>query len=78
MPTYLFVNNDTGEEYQDFMSISQLDEYLKSNPNVTQLVFGSPSIVDPTRVGLRKPDSGFRDVLKKIKSAHRGSTVNTW
>ena len=77
MPTYSFINNETGEEFTDFMSISALDDYLKTNPHITQAL-SAPAIADPTRIGLRKPDSGFRDVLKKVKSAHRGSTVNTW
>lgn len=29
MPTYRFLNNDTGEEYENFMSISELDAYLQ-------------------------------------------------
>jgi hypothetical protein len=38
MPTYKFLNNTTGEEYEEFMSISALDVYLQENSNVTQLV----------------------------------------
>ena len=38
MPTYRFVNNETGEEYEDFMSISALETYLSENPNVTQQI----------------------------------------
>jgi hypothetical protein len=80
MPTYLFLNNETGEEYEDFMSISALEIYLKENPQVTQLVNGAPLIHSGR--GLKKPDAGFRDVLKKVKrEAQRGisrSTVNTF
>lgn len=79
MPTYRFLNNDTGEEYDDFMSISDRDEYLKANPNVTQLVNGAPMIVSGR--GMQKVDSGFRDLLGRIKSKHSQgitkSTVNT-
>jgi hypothetical protein len=80
MPTYRFINNDTGIEYEDFMSISALEQYLKDNPNVTQLVNGAPLIHSGR--GLGKPDAGFRDVLKKVKRENsRGisrSTVNTF
>lgn len=80
MPTYRFVNNDTGEEFEDFMTISALDEYLKSNQNITQLVNGAPLIHSGR--GLGKPDNGFRDLLKDIKRRNsRGitrSTVNTF
>jgi hypothetical protein len=82
MPTYKFLNNTTGEEYEEFMSISALDVYLQENSNVTQLVNGAPSIGDSIRLGLRKPDSSFRDILKNVKKEHsRGvtsSTVNTF
>jgi hypothetical protein len=80
MPTYRFLNNDTNEEYEDFMSISALEIYLKENPNITQLVNGAPLIHSGR--GLKKPDSAFRDILKNVKKEHsRGisrSTVNTF
>ena len=82
MPTYKFLNNTTGEEHLEFMSISALDVYLQENPNVTQLVNGAPSIGDSVRLGIRKPDSSFRDILKNVKKEHsKGvtrSTVNTF
>ena len=34
MPTYRFLNNNTGEEFEDFMSISALEQYLKENKNI--------------------------------------------
>ena len=79
MPTYKFLNNDTGEEHEDFMSISALDEYLKNNPHVTQLVNGAPMISSGR--GMGKPDNGFRDLLKDMKKKHSQgftrSTINT-
>lgn len=71
-PTYLFCNNDTGEEYEEFMKISELDSYLANNPNVTQQIT-SPALHSGR--GMGKPDSGFRDVLKQIKkNANKGIT----
>ena len=79
MPTYLFQNNDTGEEYELFMSISERTKYLEENPNVTQLVKGFPGHGDPARLGRMKPDGEFRDLLKTIhKNAGRRSNINTW
>jgi hypothetical protein len=79
MPTYRFLNNETGEEYEDFMSISALDEYLKNNPQVTQLVNGAPLIHSGR--GMKKPEQGFRDLLKDMKKTHSQgisrSTINT-
>lgn len=80
MPTYKFLNNDTGEEYEVFMSISAREQYLIDNPNVTQLVNGAPLIHSGR--GLKKPDSGFRDLLKNMKTSNskglKGSTINTF
>jgi len=79
MPTYKFINNDTGEEFEEFMSISALDVYLEENKNVTQLVNGAPLIHSGR--GLQKPDAGFRDLLKHVKKGNsKGitrSTINT-
>ena len=78
MPTYLFYDKTTDQQYEMFLSISERDKYLADNPHVEQLVNGFPGTVDPTRLGLRKPDNGFRDRLKEIKKSHRKSSINTW
>jgi hypothetical protein len=82
MPTYRFLNNDTSEEYVEFMSISEREEYLKNNPNVVQLLNGAPSVGDSVRLGLRKPAESFRDILREVKKKNsRGisqSTINTF
>lgn len=80
MPTYKFLNNETDQEFEEFMTISALDEYLKNNPNLTQLVNGAPMISSGR--GMTKPENGFRDLLKDIKKKNsRGisrSTINTF
>jgi hypothetical protein len=79
MPTYRFLNDATGDEYEEFMSISELDIYLSEHPEVTQLVNGAPTLHSGR--GLKKPDQGFRDLLKHIKKGNsKGitrSTINT-
>lgn len=79
-PTYLFRNNETGEEYEEFMSISELDSFLETNPHITQLVNGAPMIASGR--GMAKPDNGFRDLLKEMKKKNsKGisrSTINTF
>ena len=82
MPTYLFLNTDTNQEFVEFMTISEMEEYLASNPHIQPLMNGAPSIGDSIRLGLRKPDNAFRDRLREIKKAHsKGlskSTINTF
>lgn len=76
MPTYRFLNKNTNEEFEEFMSISSLEGYLTDNPNFVQLVNGAPMISSGR--GMQKPDQGFRDILKEIKKKHsKGITKST-
>lgn len=82
MPTYLFRNNDTGEEWEEFMGISAADEYLKENPHIERLVNGVPGLASGVMHGGKsKPDEGFRDILREMKkTSEKGisrSTINT-
>lgn len=78
MANYTFYNTTTDEEFDISMPMSELDPYKENNPHLKQVI-RSVNIADPTRLGMKKPDSGFRDVLKKIKKAHpRGKGINTW
>lgn len=80
MPTYDFRNNDTQEEFTKLMSIAAKADYLAANPHISQIITGFLGIGDPVRLGLKKPDSEFRDVLKNIKSNSRSiknkNTIN--
>jgi len=81
MPTYSFKNKNTGEEFDEIMSINKLDQYKLDNPHLEQLL-GTPPIGDPVRLGMKKPDDTFRDILKQIKknndSKRVRSTINTF
>lgn len=76
MPTYAFRDKETGEVTEKFMGISAREEYLKQNPQLESMVNGAPMICDPVRVGARKMDTGFKEVLQKIHSRAPGSTLN--
>lgn len=58
--------------------MSVREEYLKDNPQLESILLGAPSIGDPIRLGIRKPDNGFREVLSKAKEAHPLGNVNTF
>lgn len=78
MPTYTFVNTETGEQFTEIMSMQEREEFLRANPAIQQQIVSAPSLGDPIRLGLRKPDDGFRDRLKEIKRAHsKGITKST-
>jgi putative FmdB family regulatory protein len=73
MPTYGFMCNDCKHEYDRFLKMAERDVPLSEpcpacGKNDIGKVFGSNAFLDPVRLGLIKPDDGFRDVLRKIKS----------
>lgn len=76
MPTYSILDRDTGDEFEIIMKYSELVEYLEQNPQKQQIFTKFPGIVDSVRLGIKRPDDNFRDVLKKAKKAHLHSTVN--
>jgi len=76
MPTYTFRNKETGEQFEQFMKISELDEYRKQNPHLESIITGAPMMMDPMRAGVRKIDNGFKDVLQQIHSRTPGSKLD--
>jgi hypothetical protein len=78
MPIYSFRNNDTNDEFEKTMSNSERELFLANNPNIVQIFTKFPGVVDPVRVGLRKPDDGFRDVLRNVKHHHKKDSINTF
>jgi hypothetical protein len=78
LPTYLFKNKETNEEFEVFMAIKELDEYKEKNPHLEQLVNGAPMIGDPFRLGRKKPKDNFRERLRQIKKDHPGNNIEVW
>jgi hypothetical protein len=78
MPLYDFRNKDTGEVFEKMMSISSKEEYLATNPNIESVITGLPPLIDPVRLGVRKNDSGFKEVLQRIHEKTPGSKLNTF
>lgn len=76
MPTYSFLNETTLEEFEQIMSNSDRELFLAENPHIKQTFKKFPGVVDSVRVGIRRPDDNFRDVLKKAKNAHKYNTIN--
>ena len=76
MPLYEFRNKETGEVIEKFMSVSSREEFLKENPNVEPVISGGNAFIDPVRLGVRKPDQGFKEVLQRIHEKTPGSQLN--
>ena len=65
MPTYDFENTETGEVFEEMMSISAREQYLKDNPHIRQLVSGI-NIVSGVAGKSYRQDSGWKDNLSRI------------
>lgn len=74
MPTYRFKNNETGEEFDDFISNSRREELLEKNPHISQVPtpFG---IVSTTGSIDSKTDGGWKEVLGKVSEKHPDSPL---
>ncbi len=73
MPTYIFYDSETNEEFEMFMKWSEREEFLKENPNI-EPVMGAPALVSGVSITGKVPD-GFKEVLAKVSENHRSSAV---
>lgn len=78
MPIYSVRDNTTNEEFEVNMKFSELESYLKENSHLQQIFKRFPAFGDPVRLGLKKPDDGFRDVLRNVRHHHKKDNINTW
>lgn len=75
MPTYNFIDTETGEEFESFMKISEREEFLKVNPHI-QPIITAPNIVSGVvGIGSNRVPNGFNEVLSKVAEAHPTSKV---
>lgn len=76
MPTYTFRDNKTGEVFDKMMKWSDRETFLNDNPNMEPIIGGAPSLGDPVRLGVRRTDAGFNEVLSKIHAANYKSNLS--
>mgnify|MGYP003627235764 CR=1 FL=1 len=74
MPTYNFRDKETGEVSEEIMKMADREPYLKTNPNLEQIL-EMPRIVSGV-AGARKSDDNFKDVLRNIKHHHKKATFD--
>lgn len=75
MPEYTIEDKKTGKTETLVMSIAERDQYLKDNPDKQQIFTKANGFIPGVSL---KPDGVFRDMLKEMKKAHPGSTINTY
>lgn len=76
MPLYEFRDKDTGNVFEKMMSMSSKEDYLRENPNIESIITSAPPTIDSVRLGVRKTDQGFKEVLQRIHEKTPGSTLN--
>lgn len=74
MPTYTFRDKNTEDIFDKIMSWDARQKYLEENPNL-EVVMGAPAMGDSVRLGIRRNDDGFREVLSKISKANYKSNL---
>jgi len=73
LPTYDFLNTNTNKMEELFMSISEMEEYIKENPHI-QIAPAAPAIVSGVNTE-QKMDTGWKETLQKISEAHPNSAL---
>ena len=71
MPTYTFENTKTGKQWDDMMSISEKEVYLKKNKHIRQCL----TQINISKSGVRgmgglKNDQGWKEMQSRIAEAH--------
>jgi hypothetical protein len=74
MPIYTFLNKKTKKEYDEMMSISEMEEYLDKNPHITQVIKGLNIISGASGITM-KTDGGWKENLSRIAEAHPKSAL---
>ena len=74
MPIYTFYNKKTKKEYDDMMSISEMEDYLTKNKHITQ-VLQPINIVAGVSGLTHKNDQGWKENMSRIAEAHPTSPL---
>jgi hypothetical protein len=72
VPIYTFKNKKTGKEFDDMMTIAEMEEYLNNNKHITQVLKGLNIV---SGVGSIKQDGGWKDNFSRIAEAHPQSAL---
>ena len=72
MPIYTFENTKTGEVFDDMMTISEKESYLKKNKHIKQLL--TTINISSGVIGVNmKNDGGWKEMQSRIAEAHPAS-----
>ena len=74
MPTYVFEDKLSGEQFEEFLSMGEKIQFLKDNPDYKQ-VLTAPNVISGIRPSTGKL-GGFKEVLQRVGEANPGSHVD--
>ena len=85
MPTYDYKCNKCEHPFEKMMKIAEMHlpteepcPSCQEQGTDIKTIAGAPPLGDPVRLGLRKIDNGFKEVLQRIHAANgRRSTLNS-
>lgn len=75
MPVYQFRNTETGEVFEDFISIATKEELLQKNPHIQQVPTGFAIVGGVGDNMEAKTDDTFKEVMAKIAEKNPGSPL---
>jgi putative FmdB family regulatory protein len=82
MPLYSYRCEACKHEFEQVLKIAEM--HLPSSApcpscgvegQVLKTITGAPSLGDPVRLGIRRPDNGFKEVMQKIHDANPKSNL---
>lgn len=77
MPTYTFKDTNTGEVFDKFLKISELDEYSESNPHLEKVI-SAPNLISGVKSARQIAGTEWNNHLDRIKKGSgRGNTIKT-
>jgi hypothetical protein len=77
MPTYDFLNQQTGDIFEmSFTSWRAKDDYLAENPHLVQTYTKPPAFTGDHVSAVKKYDTGFKEVLQRIHEKTPGSQLD--
>jgi putative FmdB family regulatory protein len=84
MPNYDYRCGACDHRFEEFHLIKDRKKPCKAacpqcgEVKVEQFIASAPVLIDPVRLGVRRPDGGFKEVISKIKAAHPRSKMKDY
>ena len=75
MPTYTFYDEKSGIEWDEMMSNSQREKFLKENLHINQIPGGFAFVGDHIMGIGPKQDNGMTENLQRIAESHPGTPL---